>query len=157
MRGLCVREVAHVISIGHHMDDPFVNELKAKNVLEISAEPIADEVIASLAMTKRLWDAGTEIWFHCEYGRARSPSFAFAMLVMYGGEDILAEAYKATHDTKYARSANAKVLGVTYNDKFLKQTIALLPESEGKETLAPYFSGEKVGTEHYNLKCLRRH
>lgn len=143
-----------MISVGYHFDvlPEYEGASDKVRLLRLSDPCKKEEVLDALAMTKSLWDAGTEIWFHCEFGQSRSPAFAFVMMVAYLGPEAIAAAYEASHNSRHVREAGK----IAYNNEYLAESIAHLPDGAVKEALKPFRTyGESGGAAQLKLPNLR--
>lgn len=71
----------HVISVYEVLSE--LNDAHCAEILQIRNAD-CEEIFAALDLTKRVWDIGGEVYFHCARGEYASPSFAFMMLLAYG-------------------------------------------------------------------------
>lgn len=130
-------EPTGIVSVGYHFD--VLPEYESGmpdtvKLLRLSDPCTAEDVADALAMTKTLWDSGTEIWFHCEFGQSRSPAFAFVMLTSYLGAHAMKAAYEATHISRHIREAGK----VAYNNTYMAGAIGHLPAGPVKTALKPF-------------------
>lgn len=154
--GLYNHDTSNVISVGVEIQDRAVFDFDDVRILsvgdhEMMAEGLyAADIRKALTMTAGLWDAGIDVWFHCQYGRGRSPAFAFIMLVSYLGAEHLREAYHATTTGQGMTEAKVRQ-GIEFSEGLLQHTIPLLPDTPAREALMPFAKSLRRARLYYAL------